>query len=107
MKKLVALAALLASLSLVAVAANVTLRGKVGDSMCGAKNTSVACVNKCFKMGDAPVLVSHGHVYAISNPKVLENLGGRDVVVRGNLHHGVLTVAHVHVLHHHASAGGR
>lgn len=104
MKKMMALAALLASLSLVAVAANVTLRGKVGDSMCGTHNTSVACVNKCFKSGSSPVLVSHGHVYKISNPERLEHLGGRYVIVHGSLEHGVLTVHSVHAVHHHRKA---
>lgn len=104
MKKIVALAALLASMSLVAVAANVTLRGKVGDSMCGANNTSVACVNKCFKSGSTAVLVSHGHVYKVSNPERLEHLGGRTVVVHGSLEHGVLTVRSVHAVHHHKKA---
>ncbi|MGH9526152.1 MAG: hypothetical protein ACRD2F_05715 [Terriglobales bacterium] len=104
MKKMIALAALLASLSLVAMAANVTLKGKVGDSMCGAKNTSVACVNACFKKGMSPVLVSHGQVYTVSNPARLKHLGGRYVEVTGSLHNGVLTVHHVHVLHRHSKA---
>lgn len=101
MKKVLAIAAMVASLSLAALAANVTLRGKVGDSMCGAKNTSVSCVNKCFKMGDHPVLVSNGHVYRISNPARLRRFGGRLVVVHGSLHHGVLTVHSFHVVRPH------
>ncbi len=108
MKKVLAIAALMASLSLAALAANVTLRGKVGDSGCGAKNTSVSCVNKCFKMGKQPVLVSHGRVYRISNPERLMHYGGRLVIVHGTLHHGVLTVRSFHVVrHHHRKAVGR
>lgn len=99
MKKLLAVVTLVATLGLLATAADVTLRGKVGDSMCGAKNTSVACVSKCLKMGDSAVLVSRDKVYKVSNPDELKAYAGEAVVVKGSLDGDTLTVSSVKALH--------
>lgn len=99
MKRLLAVLALVASFSLLATAADVTLRGRVGDAMCGAKNTSVACVTKCIKGGQAPVLVSRGKVYKIANPEELKEHAGQFVSVKGSLDGDTLTVNSVTQIH--------
>lgn len=109
MKKLLAVMTLVASLGLLASAASsTTLVGKVGDAMCGAHNTSVSCVTTCFKKGDAPVLVSHGKIYTITNPDTLKDHPGALVRVKGTLDGTALTVSSVHVLHaRHSSASSK
>ncbi|MGH9472471.1 MAG: hypothetical protein ACRD2H_12990 [Terriglobales bacterium] len=99
MKKLLAVLTLVASFSLLATAAEVTLRGKVGDAMCGAKNTSVACVTKCLNGGGTAVLVSRNKVYKVSNPDELKAYAGQSVVVKGSLEGDTLTVSSVKARH--------
>ena len=100
MKKLLAVVTLVASLGLLATAADVTLRGKVGDSMCGAKHTGAdakdaKCAQACVKEhGADPVFVSDGKVYKIaddSKAKVMDHVGHK-VTIDGTMNGDTITV---------------
>lgn len=75
-----------------AAALGETWSGTVSETMCGAKHhtgsaADQACVKKCVKAGNSPVLVSDGKVYPIamqSQSKVMSLLG-KNVTVMGTL----------------------
>src|SRR5487761_1737558 len=84
MKNLLRVLGLLFALAVISFAAKAktyTLTGKVGDSMCGAKNTSNKCVNKCLGKGSKAVLVRGTHVYAFANSSELNSYAGKRVKV--------------------------
>ena len=78
-----------AFLSMCAVAAmGAELTGYISDSKCGAKGAADAhaeCAAKCVKGGAAPVLVSDGKVYKISDPAKVEDHIGHKVTVTGKV----------------------
>ncbi len=82
MKNLVRVLGLVFALALVGLAAKAhKLTGKVGDSMCGAKNTSTTCVSKCIKKGMKAVLVRGHRVYTFANSSELNSYAGKRVTV--------------------------
>jgi hypothetical protein len=90
MKKLSAILALTAGLSVSAFAADYT--GYLVDKSCsGMKGmwTNAACVQKCVKGGDQIVFVTEdGKVYTVDQAKVsghLDTLAGKKVVVSGTI----------------------
>ena len=64
------------------------MTGYISDSKCGAKGASdshAGCAVKCVKGGAAPVFVSEGKVYKISDPaKVLDHVGHK-VTITGEV----------------------
>jgi hypothetical protein len=62
--------------------------GYISDSHCGAKGNNpghAACAKKCVKEGYAPVFVVGDKVYAINNPKKVDNYIGDKVTITGTI----------------------
>lgn len=95
MKKLIFATSLL---SMTAFAAE--WKGTISDAKCAANHADASekamkCVQACVKGGQAPVLVSEGKVYKISDPsKVTEHLGHK-VTVTGKLDGETIDVSSV------------
>ena len=92
MKKLFAVSALFA---LGAMAES--MNGYISDAHCGAKHTDdsgMGCVQACVKRGAAPVFVSDGKVYKISDSskdKVADHIGHK-VKVDGKVDGDTVTI---------------
>jgi hypothetical protein len=79
-----------------------TINGTISDDKCAAKHeaasaSDTACVKSCIKRGGAPVLISGGKVYKISDDskdKVMSNLGEK-VTVTGKIDGDTVTVEKV------------
>lgn len=97
--RVIGLAAVVAFLSVSAMAHTLQLRGKVGDNMCRLKNTTVSCVRKCIASGIPPVLIVGKRVYRIANPASLKRYPGQEVIVRGQMHGQLLQVEYVRLVH--------
>jgi hypothetical protein len=91
-----------------AFAANRTLMGTIGDSLCGAshnaisaqhggKETDAECSEACVKAGGKYVFVSGGKVYTIANQgeKDLAANAGKTVQLTGDLRGTTITVAKI------------
>lgn len=86
------------------VAADQSLTGKLGDSLCGATHNPVAehgkqindreCTLACIKKGGKYVLVDNGKVYAIENQdfKGLQQNAGQPVTITGEVNDGVIVI---------------
>ncbi len=78
-------------LSLVSIAAfGESLQGTISDSKCGsahvdASEKSKACVEKCIKGGQKPVLVSEGKIYQLENPEKVSPFLGQKVQLSGKV----------------------
>ncbi len=97
MKNLVRLLGLFFILALVSLAAPKIhkLTGRVGDSKCGAMNTSKKCVTGCLHKGEQAVLVAGKHVYKFANASELNQYAGERVTVTYTFSHGKRTIASV------------
>jgi hypothetical protein len=67
-----------------------SLKGTISDSKCGTAHTdasekSKACVEKCIKGGQKPVLVSEGKVYQLENPDKVSPFLGHKVQLSGKV----------------------
>ena len=95
MKKFLSGVLLVASASLLAAAADVTVRGTITDAKCGAK-INPACAVSCINAGEAPILVTTaGKIYKIANPDTVKKFAGKRVAVTGALATDTLTVSAV------------
>ena len=87
MKKALTLAALAASFSFSAMAADVT--GYIIDEMCSSKPAmkgDVACATKCIKGGSPAVLVTDdGKIYKITDQKKVTAQAGKKVTISGTM----------------------
>lgn len=86
MKRIAAIALLIASAAMTAGAADsAKLTGYISDSMCGAKHagTGAACVKECIKNGMKPVFVDEANkqVWTIDNPDAVKDFYGDHVAV--------------------------
>ena len=96
MKKLFLVSSLL---SVSAFAAD--FKGVISEDHCGAKHSEASagaakCVTGCIKKGAAPVLVSEGKVYKLTDAsKVTEAMYGQNVVVKGTADGETITVASI------------
>lgn len=79
--------------------ANVLDKGKwtgfISDDHCGTKGNNkehATCAKSCIKGGKKPVLVVGDKVYAINNPKLVENFIGDEVTVTGTIKNDVLEI---------------
>ncbi|MBZ5581682.1 MAG: hypothetical protein LAQ30_05645 [Acidobacteriia bacterium] len=98
MKKLIAMSALGASLSICALAEQWT--GVIMDQKCSSNKemrTNASCAEACIKQGSPAVLVTDdGTIYAISNQKKVTSHAGQKVTVTGKLESGnTITVDNV------------
>lgn len=94
MKKVFAMSAAVAVLSMSAMAADVT--GYIIDKMCSgnaAMRGNVACANKCIKAGSPAVLVTDdGKIYNITDQaKVLKD-AGKKVTITGDVNGDSISV---------------
>lgn len=100
MKKAFALMGLAASLSVCAMAADIT--GYVIDEKCSsvkAMRGDVDCANKCIKAGSPAVLVTdEGKIYKISDQEKVIPDAGKKVMVSGKLNGDTIDVSKVKVL---------
>ena len=91
MKKLIAVFAVTAGLSL---AADVT--GYIVDKNCASKKAMLgneACAKSCIGKGaDAVLATEEGKVYAISNQDKVKELAGKKVTVTGKMEGDTITV---------------
>jgi len=96
MKKIFAIAAMVAMFSLAASAAGKkgTWTGWVGDEKCGA-HVKADCAKKCLDAGEKMVFVTDKdkQVIPVANPEALKDHAGHHVKVKGTLDNGTLTVA--------------
>jgi hypothetical protein len=100
MKKLFALVSLAASISTVAMAADIT--GYIIDEKCSSVKSmrgDVDCANKCIKAGSPAVLVTdEGKVYQISDQTKVTADAGKKVTLSGKLSGDTIDVSKVKVL---------
>jgi hypothetical protein len=100
MKRAFALVGLAASLSICAMAANIT--GYVIDEKCSsvkAMRGDVDCANKCIKAGSPAVLVTDdGKIYKISEQDKVIPDAGKKVTINGKLNGDTISVSKVKVL---------
>jgi uncharacterized protein DUF5818 len=64
------------------------MTGYISDSKCGAKgadDSHADCAVKCVKGGAAPVFVSEGKVYKISDPAKVQDHVGHKVTITGEV----------------------
>lgn len=96
MKKIFAIAAMVAMFSLAASAAakKGTWTGWVGDEKCGA-HVKADCAKKCLDAGEKMVFVTDKDkkVIPVANPEALKDHAGHHVKVKGTVDNGALTVA--------------
>jgi hypothetical protein len=104
-KTLVCFAAVALMSSAPALAAD-TMKGKISDSMCGAKHgkgehggtaNDRACTEKCIKDGEKYVFVSGDKVYKIANQDMadLKAHAGHEVEVTGETKGDTITVSKI------------
>jgi hypothetical protein len=100
MKRAFALVGLAASLSICAMAANIT--GYVIDEKCSsvkAMRGDVDCANKCIKAGSPAVLVTDdGKIYKITEQDKVIPDAGKKVTINGKLNGDTISVSKVKVL---------
>ncbi len=100
MKKAFALLGLAASLSVSALAADVT--GYIIDQQCSgmpAMRGDVACANKCIKGGSPAVLVTdEGKIYKISEQAKVIPDAGKKVTLSGKVSGDTISVSKIKVL---------
>jgi hypothetical protein len=71
-------------------------KGAISDAKCGAKHADGgACAKGCVAKGGAPVFVSDGKVYKITNADKATALAGEKVVVSGKIEGEDLTIASI------------
>jgi len=101
MKKIFAIAAMVAMFSLAASAAGKkgTWTGWVGDEKCGAQ-VKADCAKKCLDAGEKMVFVTDKdkQVIPVANPEALKDHAGHHVKVKGTLDNGALTVVSASML---------
>ncbi|HET8549574.1 MAG TPA: hypothetical protein VFL57_16290 [Bryobacteraceae bacterium] len=96
MKKLFLVSSLL---SVSAFAAD--FKGVISEEHCGLKHAEASeaakkCVTGCIKKGAAPVLVSEGKIYKLSDAsKVTADMYGQNVVVKGTADGDTITVTSI------------
>ncbi|MDP2337597.1 MAG: hypothetical protein Q8N05_14360 [Bacteroidota bacterium] len=80
-------------------AANVMDKGKwtgfISDEHCGIKGNNkghASCAKSCVSGGSKAVFVVADKVYAISNPKKVENFIGDEVTITGSITNNVLEI---------------
>lgn len=100
MKKAFALIGLAASISTVAMAADVT--GYIIDEKCSSVKSmrgDVDCANKCIKAGSPAVLVTDdGKIYKISDQDKVIPDAGKKVMLTGKLSGDTINVSKIKVL---------
>jgi hypothetical protein len=107
MKRTLACIAAAAVLSAVPTIAAETMKGRISDSMCGAKHSSGehggaamsdrACVEKCVKSGEKYVFVSGDKIYKIANQDFagLKTHAGHEVMLTGDTKNDTITVSKI------------
>lgn len=95
MKKCVLLCLTLVAAGSLTLASGKVFIGKVGDSKCGAKMSTAACVAKCVSGGEKYVLVSHGKVYTLDAQDKFADFAGKTVKVTGTVSGNDITVESV------------
>ena len=94
-KVLLVIGLYLCSMTVLAVAKDMSWSGWVSDSKCGVKGANAehaACAKKCIADGEKPVLVVGEKVYTITNPDTLVSHAGEKVTVEGDIKGSALTV---------------
>lgn len=99
MRRIVSLAFAILVLGSIAFAGTKTFIGTVSDSHCGVKHAAAAtpdCVEHCVSGGATYVLVADdGKVYLLDAQDKFKGLGGKIVVVKGNLSEVTIVVKSV------------
>ena len=88
-KRLMLLVAALVTMTCVAWAGDMTMKGTVSDSHCGVKHAepsaeAAKCVAGCVKGGAKYVLVSGGKVYNLEPQDKFADFAGKSVSVTGD-----------------------
>jgi len=111
-KVLLVIGLYLCSMTVLAVAKDMSWSGWVSDSKCGVKGANAehaACAKKCIAAGEKPVLVTDKDqkVVAIDNPEALSEHAGHHVEVTGKMtDSGTLHVDKVKMLAQKGGTGG-
>jgi hypothetical protein len=111
-KVLLVIGLYLCSMTVLAVAKDMSWSGWVSDSKCGVKGANAehaACAKKCIAAGEKPVLVTDKDqkVVAIDNPEALTEHAGHHVEVTGKMtDSGTLHVDKVKMLAQKGGTGG-
>jgi len=100
MKKLALLVFAFLVFGSLSLAADVTIKGTVSDSHCGAKHATASdqamhCVEHCVSGGATYVLVSEGKVYKLDAQDKFKGMGGKSVTVTGTVSGDSITVTSV------------
>jgi hypothetical protein len=94
MKKLTVLAALIAGMSISALAADFS--GYIIDQNCASKKAmwgNVACAQSCIKRGSPAVLVTEdGKIYKIAEQDKVKEDAGKKVTISGTLNADTISV---------------
>ncbi|HEY5174167.1 MAG TPA: hypothetical protein VII95_01215 [Terriglobales bacterium] len=111
-KVLLVIGLYLCSMTVLAVAKDMSWSGWVSDSKCGVKGANAehaACAKKCIAAGEKPVLVTDKDqkVVPIDNPEALTEHAGHHVEVTGKMtDSGTLHVDKVKMLAQKGGTGG-
>ena len=100
--RVIAIALILLSLSLFALAADSTFTGVIGDAMCGRKHTMAAghsdvwCTRECAKAGSKYTLITKDKVYTLEGKKEqIDPLAGKKATVKGSLNGDTIQVGSI------------